>query len=261
MVGMGSYFSQAVLDETFASGNIPQIILHTQPVPDSISGTFSPMEYHQASFATNLNHPSFHASDVVMSCSSPGSTENVINNDRRFPVVIYRPPEKKGLGHRPSKRACAINVEGLWVDKADLYHCAGHGNSTISVHECLWATSGGPCGMWIIGSRPRVGAHIRKWHPVQNHTKSTAECLWYGCAKTMLKDSINRHVVTSHFKEAFHCQGCDEEFSRQDVYNQHVEDSEMCKGTGAAIVYGTERRVIDAHQALHQGGAIRYAGR
>ena len=77
----------------------------------------------------------------------------------------------------------------------------------------------------------------------------------------MLRDSINRHVVTVHFGEGFRCQGCEREFSRKDVYDKHVASGGVCGGVGAAIVYGTERRVIDTRQALQRGGdAIRYAG-
>ena len=120
----------------------------------------------------------------------------------------------------------------------------------ISVHECRWATSSNPCGMWIIGSRSRVGDHIRKWHTGQRHANSTAKCMWDGCAKAMLKDSINRHLVTVHLGEGFHCRGCDQEFPRKDVYNQHAEDSEVCRDAGAAMVYGTASRMIDTRQVL-----------
>ncbi|KAF8557862.1 hypothetical protein OG21DRAFT_1504845 [Imleria badia] len=132
----------------------------------------------------------------------------------------------------------------------------------ISVHECHWAKSSDPCETWIIGSRSRVSAHIRKWH-AQKHVERRVKCLWDGCttSKAMLKDSINRHVVTVHLDEGFHCQGCNEFFSRKDVYGQHVESGEVCREAGAAIVYGTERREIDARQALQLGGhAVRYSG-
>ena len=66
----------------------------------------------------------------------------------------------------------------------------------------------------------------------------------------MLKDSINRHVVTVHLGEGFHCRGCDQEFPRKDVYNQHAEDSEVCRDAGAAMVYGTASRMIDTRQVL-----------
>lgn len=75
----------------------------------------------------------------------------------------------------------------------------------------------------------------------------------------MLKDSISRHVVTVHLGEGFHCQGCHKEFSRKDVYGQHVQKVELCRGAGATMVYGTECRVIDKRKALQQGGTVRYA--
>jgi len=65
--------------------------------------------------------------------------------------------------------------------------------------------------------------------------------------------------VTVHFGEGLHCQGCDQQFSRKDVYDKHVAHGEVCVGTGATIVYGTECRVIDTRQPLQRGDAVRYA--
>ena len=75
----------------------------------------------------------------------------------------------------------------------------------------------------------------------------------------MLKDSINRHVVTVHIEEVFHCLGCNQEFSRKDVYNKHVRKVEVCRDVGPAMVYGTGRGVIDTRQALRRDGGDRYA--
>jgi hypothetical protein len=221
---------------------------------------------YQYLFIHQLDHPTFPSTSnaPVALFGSTKAVTNFVNNEKQPPVVIYRPPERKGSGCRRSRHASAINIEGLWIDKDDLYPRAGHGNSTIiNVLECRWARSSNPCEMWIIGSRPHVGAHIRKWHANPRHANTTTQCLWDGCqcTRAMRKDSINRHVVTVHLGEGFHCQGCDQEFPRKDVYNQHFEDSEACRGAGAAMVYGTEPRVIDTRQALHRGGAIRYAGR
>lgn len=152
-------------------------------------------------------------------------------------------------------------MEGLWIDKEDLYASAGQGSGMISVHEYHWAKSSDPCGMWIIGSRSRIGARIRKWD-ISRYVDSRVKCLWEGCntSKAMVKDSINRHVVTVHLGEGFHCQGCNLVFSRKDMYDQHVANGEACREAGAAIVYGTEYRVIDTRQALQRGGhALRYA--
>ena len=191
--------------------------------------------------------------------SSTEGIANFVYSGQQAPVVSYRAPEKKNFGRRRCQRACAINIEGLWIDKDDLYTGAG----MISVHECHWARSSDPCGMWIMGARSRVSAHIRKWHP-RKDVDSRVKCLWDGCtsSKAMLQDSINRHVVTVHLDEGFHCQGCDEVFSRKDVYRQHVASGEVCEYAGVAIVYGTERRQIDTRQALQQGGhAVRHSGR
>ncbi|KAI9568854.1 hypothetical protein HD554DRAFT_2096257, partial [Boletus coccyginus] len=118
-----------------------------------------------------------------------------------------------------------------------------------------------PAGCGSSGPDPASAPTSCKWHARQRHADTAPKCLWEGCARGMLKDSINRHVVTVHLGEGFRCQSCDQEFSRKDVYNQHVEDGEACRDAVAAMVYGTERRVIDTRQALHRGGKVRYAGR
>ena len=261
----------------------PQVIPHPQPTPDLDSGfSGSTRHCYHATLGTDVsiphltpgyecffvhqpNRPTFSTSNLVPSSSS-GSTEDITNfvyHERQAPVMIFRPSEKKGSGRRRCQRACAINIEGLWIDKDDLY--TGQGNGLISVHECHLAKSSNLCGMWIVGSRSRVGAHIRKWHS-QSNADSTVkcQCQWDGCttSKAMLKDSINRHVVTVHLGEGFHCQGCNEEFSRKDVYDKHVANAEVCRNAGAAIVYDTGHMVIDTRQALQRGGgAVRYAGR
>ena len=45
------------------------------------------------------------------------------------------------------------------------------------------------------------------------------------------------------------------------MYNRHVEESEVCRDVGAAMVFGTEPMVIDTRQVLCRGRAVRYAGR
>ncbi|KAI9573221.1 hypothetical protein HD554DRAFT_2059897 [Boletus coccyginus] len=161
---------------------------------------------------------------------------------------------------RRRRRPSAINIDGLWIDKDDLSSGASQGSGIISVYECHWDKSSSPCGLWIVGSRSRVGAHIRKWH-TQSYAGSMVKCLWEGCTsrKSMLKYSINRHVATVHIEEGFRCQGCNQEFSRKDMYDKHVQKSEVCRDAGAMMVYGTERRVIDTSQVLWRGGAVRDA--
>ncbi|KAF8557867.1 hypothetical protein OG21DRAFT_1504852 [Imleria badia] len=260
----------------------PQVIPHSQSILDLTSGLSTSTTHYHATISTDVSVPHFSPEHQcffvhqpkrpalsmtnVVPSSSPGSAEDITNlvyAERQASVVIYRAPERKDSRSRRCQRASVINIEGLWIDKDDLYSGAGQGSGMISVHECHWAKASDPCGMWIIGSRSRVGTHIRKWH-THKHADGRVKCLWGGCttSKAMLKDSINRHLVTVHLDEEFHCQGCNEIFSRKDVYDQHVESGEVCREAGAAIVYGTERREIDARQELQRGGhTFRYAGR
>ncbi|KAF8420569.1 hypothetical protein L210DRAFT_3574501 [Boletus edulis BED1] len=257
----------------------PRVLPHSQTIQHSNPGTS-----HHASLGINATFPPSHLSPgyhfahqpdrpalatgnvSIPSSSGPtGDVRRFSHNEQRAPIVIYRPPEKKSPRGRQAQRACAINIEGVLIDEDDLYAGARQGSGIISVHECQWAKSSDPCGMWIIGTRSCIGAHISKWHP-QSRVDSRVRCLWDGCTtrKAMLTGSINRHVVTVHLEEAFHCQRCNQEFSRQDVYNKHLESSEVCREAGAGIVYGTERREIDTRQVLQRGfsgDAIRHAGR
>ncbi|KAI9568853.1 hypothetical protein HD554DRAFT_2096256 [Boletus coccyginus] len=233
----------------------PQAIQHTQPILDQSWGPFSSTRYHQENTGIVFENSSFCATAV--SSSSSRSTEDVTNfssHEMQPPVMMYRPPDKSSLGRRRSKRACAINIGELRIDKDDLHSDAGRSSGMINVHECQWAKSSNPCGMWITGSRSCVGAHIRKWHARQRHAGNTVRCLWEGCARTMLRDSLNRHVMTVHLGECFRCRGCDQEFSRKDAYNKHVKDDEVCRDAVATMMYGTEHRVIDTRQALYRGG-------
>lgn len=173
------------------------------------------------------------------------------------PVVLYRAPEKTAA----RSRRCAMNIEGLWIDRDDLCSAVGQcGSGTITVHECQWDKFSNPCRMWIIGSRSRINSHVRKWHP-RSCADKMATCLWDGCttSKAMLKDSLNRHVLTVHLGEGFYCHGCNQVFSRNDVYNLHIQRVESCRNASFAMVYGTEQRVVDTYQALRLGTTVRYA--
>ncbi|KAN0081631.1 hypothetical protein V8E55_009255 [Tylopilus felleus] len=209
-----------------------------------------------------LDLPTF--TNIVPSSSSclVDDVPSFVVVERQAPLVLYRPPERTNSGRRRYQRASAINIEGTLIDKEDLYTSAGQGDGMISVHECQWAISTNPCGMWIIGTRSHVSAHVRKWHSPR-HTAKTAGCLWGGCTtrKAMLRDSLNRHILTVHLREGFHCHGCNQTFSRKDVYDTHVGSDEVCKHAGVAIVYSTERRMIDTRRALQRAGdAVRYTG-
>lgn len=222
---------------------------------------FPPLSHgYQSFFAHQTGHTMFSTSNTIPP-SSPRSIINYTHHEERLLVMVYCPPEKKVSDRRRHRRACAVEIEGTWIDKDDLYMGAVQGNGMISVHECQWAKYSNPCGMWIVGSRSHVGAHIRKWHAQMHVENARTNCLWDGCTidHVMLKDSIKRHVVSVHLGETFQCQSCPKVFPRSNVYDKHAEKSEGCRGVGATIVYGTERKVIDTHRALKgKGNKVRY---
>ena len=124
-------------------------------------------------FVLQLDHPTFPENSILGSSPSDSTEEHAsFVSDETQPLVLYRPAEQRGSGRRRWQRACAINIEGL----DDLYSGTSQGSNTISVHECRWAKPSNPCRTWLIGSRSRVGAHMRRWH-TQAHADGTANCL------------------------------------------------------------------------------------
>ncbi|KAI9573250.1 hypothetical protein HD554DRAFT_1161528 [Boletus coccyginus] len=253
---------------TFPRVDVPaRVAQELQVIPGLGLGLPNSTRYHHPSPGTiNLDQPTCIISNVSASTSSLSSTEYATNsgsNETQPAIAVYRSPQKKAPGRRRCQRACAIKIGGMWIDKEDLHSGASNDNSMISVHECRWDQSSNSCGMWIIGSKPHVSAHILKWHQ-QEHADSTVKrrCLWDGCttSKEMRKDSVSRHIISVHLEEEFHCQGCNKEFPRRDVYDKHVQNNEVCRDAGAAIVYGAEHEAINARQALQQREApVRYA--
>ena len=266
-------FSDGYMRRFTPDGAIPQDL---RAIPDLTLGLPSSTGFHHAglgtevsppqfslgyqSFAHQSHHPAFATRNVTPQLSSP-SVRDFACDERWPPIVIYCPPVKKASGRGRYQRACAIKIEGMWIDKEALYTGTGQGNGMISVHKCQWAKYSNPCGMWIIGSKSHVGAHIRRWHRQAHTEDSKTNCLWDGCTtnKVMLKDSISRHIVSVHLGEAFDCQGCPKVFPRRDVYDKHLEDNGACREVGAVIVYGMEHKVIDTRRALKQeGNEVRY---
>ena len=139
---------------------------HLQVTPDLSPVSPSSTRQHHARLGTDDNtprlspgypffahqpHPYFRTGNIVPSSSS-GSIEdiaNVVHDERQTLAVLHQPPERMSSGHRRCRRASAVNVEGILVDRDDLYIGAGQGGGTISVHECQWAISSNPCGMWL----------------------------------------------------------------------------------------------------------------
>ncbi|KAF9222371.1 hypothetical protein BS17DRAFT_185528 [Gyrodon lividus] len=228
--------------------------------PGSMYSSMSPSSTSAINIGGSLAS-SHHTMLVPPTSSYSGQHADAVADQPQRPVVLYHVSARKGLSRRRVRRGCAIEVDGSWIDEADLLYGATEASGLISVHECQWSKSNNPCGMWIIGTKAFVGNHIRKWHNNRREDRNTTKCRcqWEGCDKRgMLKDSINRHILSVHLGEVFFCKECGDESPRKDVYEQHVEHSKGCRDAGAMVTYQAEIKIINAHEALKRGGAVRY---
>ncbi|KAF8131947.1 hypothetical protein EV363DRAFT_139146 [Boletus edulis] len=191
--------------------------------------------------------------------TSPGCLETYSHSNPAF----YPVPRRKSSGSSRSKRAArAIEHGGIWIDEEELLRGLTEPNEKLTVHQCHWEEDHLPCRLWITGDKSNINAHLQKWHGGEpGGDKLQVDCRWSACGKTMLKESIARHIVTVHLGEMWECQGCGKEIARNDVYRRHVVESDFdaCRNLGALITYSGDARKVDARAALQGGGRLLYA--
>ncbi|KAF9232225.1 hypothetical protein BU15DRAFT_67660 [Melanogaster broomeanus] len=195
------------------AANVPKlqrlpVVPSTQPVSMYNLGSLSLMNH--VDIGNNLSTYITSPRHLVKSCSAPsasppsGQHADAATGERQRPVILYHVSPKRSLGGRRGRHARAINVDGLWIDEDELVHGVNEASGIINVHQCQWARSKNPCGMWVIGTKAFIASHIRKWHTKSREDRKATKCQWHGCdARGMLKDSISRHVVSVHLGEVF----------------------------------------------------------
>jgi hypothetical protein len=218
----------------------------------------------------NLTEPSIpHSSPRSFSPTLPHfgpypPSKGFLETDHRPNLAFYRVPHWNFTGS--SRRRCAaraIEHDGLWVDEGELLKGLTEPDGKLTVHQCRWDEDHSPCLLWIRGDKSSINTHIQKWHGGEpGGDKLQVDCRWSACGKTMLKESIARHIVPVHLGEVWECQGCGKEIVRNDAYGRHAVRSgfDACRTSGALITYSVDARVIDARVALESGGRLRYAG-
>ena len=230
-----------------------------------------------SSHATHSHYPSLSSDEHVsepyilhptpqsFSPTSPHFSPRPLSN--RFLETDHRPNLaffRNSTGSFRRKRAArAIEFDGLWVDEEDLLKGLTEPDAKLTVHQCRWEEDHSPCPLWIRGDKSSISTHIQKWHGGKlGGDKFQVDCRWSTCGKSMLKESIGRHIVTVHLGEVWECQGCGKGIVRNDAYGRHAErsDFDACRTSGALITYSADARVIDARVALASGGGLRYAG-
>ncbi|KAF8557851.1 hypothetical protein OG21DRAFT_1481880 [Imleria badia] len=207
-------------------------------------------------------HRSFSPASLLF---SPHSTPTgFLGMDSRQNLPFSHVPYQNSSGSYYRRRiARAVEYGGICMDEEELIKGLREPDGKLTVHQCLWEEDHSPCHLWIRGEKSAINAHIQKWHGWQpGGDKSRVDCRWCACVKTMLRESIARHIVNIHLGEIWECQGCGKEIVRSDAYGQHSERSEFntCRTSGALITYTTDARVIDAPTALESGRRVQYDG-
>lgn len=206
-------------------------------------------------------HQSF--SPYLPYCSPPptssGFPETDPHSHHSFSQVPRRDPTISSYRRRAAR---AIEYNWLWIDEEDLLRGLTEPDGKLNIHRCQWEVDHSPCHLWISGDKSSINAHIQKWHGGKpGGEKLQVNCRWPACGKTMLKESIARHIVTIHLGQTWECQGCGKEISRNDSYMQHAARSklEACRDAGPLITHSPDALEIDARVALDSGGRLRYA--
>ena len=225
--------------------------------------------YPSSSNDKNVTEPSIpHLSPQSFTPTSPHfsphpASTGPLESDHRPHHVFYRAPPQDSTGSSRRRRAArAIEYNGLWIDEEELLKALTEPDGKLTVHQCRWGDDHSPCPLWIKGDKSCINTHIQKWHGGKpGGDKFQADCRWSACGKSMLKESIARHIVTVHLGEVWECQGCGKEIVRNDAYGRHAVRSNFnaCRTSGALITYSVDARVIDARAALESGGRLRYA--
>ncbi|KAG6382127.1 hypothetical protein JVT61DRAFT_770 [Boletus reticuloceps] len=210
-----------------------------------------------------LRLPSYQSSNSASRHFSPHLTSAGCLENSHSNSAFYSVPRRKSSGSsRPKRAARAIEYDGIWIDEEELLRGLTEPDGKLTVHQCHLEEDHSPCHLWITGGKSNINAHIQKWHGGEpGGDKLQADCRWSACGKTMLKESIARHIVTVHLEEMRECQGCGKEIVRNDVYKRHVMESDFdaCRNLGALITYSGDARKIDARAALQGGGRLLYA--
>ncbi|KAG6378369.1 hypothetical protein JVT61DRAFT_14094 [Boletus reticuloceps] len=95
---------------------------------------------------------------------------------------------------------------------------------------CQWTDEHGTCNMNVFGDRVWMSHHLSRRHNVVGHEKFQRACLWQGCADTMNKGSLARHVVSRHLRAGASCGFCSKVYSRADVARRHTKKCKVANG-------------------------------
>ena len=143
----------------------------------------------------------------------------------------HRPPQARSWD--PSNPPHIQPPSAVEPTPAQMQDAENEHDVHTSATVCEWTDEHGTCNMDVVGDRVWMSHHLSRRHNVVGHERSQRACLWRGCADTMNKGSLARHVVSRHLRAGTSCGFCSKVYSRADVARRHTK---KCKAATEAPV-------------------------
>ncbi|KAH7919086.1 hypothetical protein BV22DRAFT_1051291 [Leucogyrophana mollusca] len=85
------------------------------------------------------------------------------------------------------------------------------------------------------------------WHHVGAGDKQEICCRWEGCGTKLKKESLARHILSTHLSIKSACSNCRTELARDDAWRRHVQRIDACRIANARVttVHGPNARVVN----------------
>ncbi|KAG9309916.1 hypothetical protein JVU11DRAFT_9948 [Chiua virens] len=90
------------------------------------------------------------------------------------------------------------------------------------VYQCQWSDGSRSCGAVVAHNRNAINHHLQTEHAIRVKADRTSQnCRWGKCRKSMRRESLPRHILAVHMKEKVLCTDCDSRFARTDSLQRH----------------------------------------
>ncbi|KAG2749960.1 hypothetical protein P692DRAFT_20452154 [Suillus brevipes Sb2] len=86
-------------------------------------------------------------------------------------------------------------------------------HSLGELFQCMWVVAYGlHCNDLVRGHE--ISIHLRQRHNIRGADDLRVRCCWEGCGSEMKKESITRHVQSTHLGIVYSCDTCNQNFTR-----------------------------------------------
>ncbi|KAF8554302.1 hypothetical protein OG21DRAFT_1104748 [Imleria badia] len=210
---------------TCPSATIPSNQIDTQIFSTSFSHQLSPFESVVHSWQT----PAPYYSPVPEEAAFSGRGDNPIPHSFH-PIALQGGAVRKPTARSLTKRVDASRLLRQSTPPRSQRHApypigpdsTRRSAPPVTVYQCQWIDSTGPCGAIVAGTKNTIGQHLQYEHAIRLKADKTFEvCCWGGCRKSMRRESIPRHVLAVHMRDKVPCPSCGSLFARTDSLKRH----------------------------------------